>query len=91
MGSFPLRPGDSLTAPRAALSVGFIRFVSVTNATQATRLLTVAPVGLPPTEHASFRWTHSVVKISSIFKINALATVVTLLRSSLLQTSNSPA
>src|SRR5713226_4279537 len=31
-----LRPGDSLTAPRAALSVGFIRFVSSTNATQAT-------------------------------------------------------
>src|SRR6516225_3082103 len=41
-----------------ALSVGFIRFVSSTNATQATGLLTIAPVGLPPTEHASLRWTH---------------------------------
>jgi hypothetical protein len=36
-----------------ALSVGFIRFVSSTNATQATRFLTFPPVGLPPTEHAS--------------------------------------
>src|SRR3954452_992846 len=36
MGSLSLRPGDSLTAPRAALSVGFIRFVSSANATQAT-------------------------------------------------------
>ena len=34
MGSLSLRPGDSLTAPRAALSVGFIRFVSSANATQ---------------------------------------------------------
>src|SRR5215472_1105974 len=38
VGSLSLRPGDSLTAPRAALSVGFIRFVSSTNATQATGL-----------------------------------------------------
>ena len=30
VGSLSLRPGDSLTAPRAALSVGFIRFVSST-------------------------------------------------------------
>ena len=36
LGSLSLRPGDSLTTPRAALSVGFIRFVSSTNATQAT-------------------------------------------------------
>jgi hypothetical protein len=34
MGSLSLRPGDSLTVPRTALSVGFIRFVSSTNATQ---------------------------------------------------------
>ena len=46
MGSFTLRPGDSLTIPRMALSVGFIRFVSSTNATQATGLLTLTPVGL---------------------------------------------
>jgi len=36
MGSLSLRPGDSLTIPRMALSVGFIRFVSSTYATQAT-------------------------------------------------------
>jgi transposase InsO family protein len=36
-----------------ALSVGFIRFVSSTNATQATGSLTLSPVGLSPTEHAS--------------------------------------
>src|SRR6516165_8937760 len=29
------------------------------NATQATRSLTFIPVGLPPTEHASLRWTHT--------------------------------
>jgi hypothetical protein len=53
MGSLSLRPGDSLTIPRMALSIGFIRFVSSTDAIQATGLLTFAPVGLPPTEHAS--------------------------------------
>ena len=58
MGSLSLRPGDSLTIPRMALSVGFIRFVSSTNATQATGFLTFAPVGLSPTDHASLRWTH---------------------------------
>ena len=41
-----------------ALSVGFIRFVSSTNATQATGVLTITPVGLPPTEHASLCWSH---------------------------------
>ena len=54
LGSLALRPGDSLTIPRMALSVGFIRFVSSTNATQATGSLTFSPVGLSPTEHASF-------------------------------------
>ena len=58
MGSLSLRPGDSLTIPRMALSIGFIRFVSSTDAIQATGLLTLAPVGLTPTEHASLRWTH---------------------------------
>src|SRR6516225_4917645 len=58
LGSLALRPGDSLTILTMALSVGFIRFVSSTNATQATGLLTFAPVGLSPTEHASLRWTH---------------------------------
>jgi hypothetical protein len=41
-----------------ALSVGSIRFVSSTDATQATRFLTLTLVGLTPTEHASFCWTH---------------------------------
>jgi hypothetical protein len=58
VGSLSLRPGDSLTIPRMALSVGFIRFVSSANATQATGSLTITPVGLPPTEHASPRWSH---------------------------------
>ena len=51
--SFSLRPGDSLTAPRAALSVGFIRFVSSTNATQATGFRLLPRWDSPPTEHAS--------------------------------------
>ena len=65
MGSLSLRPGDSLTAPRAALSVGFIRFVSSTDTTQATGLLTFTPAGLSPAEHASFFfccWTHCVAR-----------------------------
>src|SRR6202171_2272620 len=51
LGSLALRPGDSLTIPRMALSVGFIRFVSSTDATRATGLLTLTLVGLTPTEH----------------------------------------
>jgi hypothetical protein len=48
VGSLSLRPGDSLTIPKMALSVGFIRFVFSTDTTQAKGLLTFAPVGLPP-------------------------------------------
>src|SRR5262245_14637427 len=59
LGSLPLRPGDSLAIPRMASSVGFIRFVSSPDATQATKVLTLPPVGLTPTEHASLSWTHS--------------------------------
>ncbi len=58
-GSLTLRPGDSLTIPRIALSIGFNGFVSSTAATQATRILILSSVGLTPTEHASLRWTHS--------------------------------
>jgi hypothetical protein len=65
VGSLSLRPGDSLTIPKMALSIGFIRFVSSTDATQATGLLTLAPVGLTPTEHASLSWTHSLPKTLS--------------------------
>ena len=63
LGSLTLRPDDSLTVPRTALSIGFIRFVSSTNAIQATGLLTLVPMGLPPTEHASLRWSHWSAKI----------------------------
>ncbi len=59
MGSLALRPGDSLTIPWMALSVGFIRFVSSTDATQATKLPTLALMGLTPIEHVSLPWTHS--------------------------------
>ena len=38
LGSLALRPGDSLTIPKMASSVGFIRFVSSTDATQATKV-----------------------------------------------------
>src|SRR5260370_23885122 len=38
LGSLALRPGDSLAIPKMALSVGFIRFVSSTDATQATKV-----------------------------------------------------
>jgi hypothetical protein len=53
MGSLSLRPGDSLTVPRTALSAGFIRFVSSTNATQATGFRLFPRWDSPPTEHAS--------------------------------------
>ena len=58
MGSLTLRPGDSLTIPKMALSISFTGFVSSTDVIQATGLLTLAPVGLSPTEHASLCWTH---------------------------------
>ncbi len=72
MGSLSLRPGDSLTIPRMALSVGFICFVSSTYATQATGLLTLTPTGLTPVEHASLRWTHCLPKTPSSIRINSL-------------------
>jgi len=58
VGSLALRPGDSPTTPRVALSIGFTGFVSSTGAIQATRSLILTSVGLSPTEHASLRWTH---------------------------------
>ena len=58
MGSLSLRPGNSLTVPRTVLSVGFIRFVSSANATQATGFRLFPRWDLPPTEHASLRWSH---------------------------------
>jgi hypothetical protein len=64
VGSLTLRPGDSLTIPRMALSTGFTYFVSSTDAIQARGLLTPTPVGLTPTEHASLCWTHYSAKTS---------------------------
>ena len=55
--SLSLRPDDSLTILKMALSIGFRDSVSLPSAIQATRLLTVTSVGLPPTEHTSFCWT----------------------------------
>jgi hypothetical protein len=48
VGSLSLRPAALLTIPKMALSVGFIRFVFSTDATQVKGLLTFASVGLPP-------------------------------------------
>ena len=73
MGSLSLRPGDSLTIPKMALSVGFIRFVFSTDTTQAKGLLTFAPVDyLLPTEHICLSWTHSFAKSLADFKINKI-------------------
>jgi hypothetical protein len=58
VGSLLLRPADSLTVPRTVLSVGFIRFVSSVNATQATGFRLFPRWDSPPTEHASLRWSH---------------------------------
>ena len=58
MGSLALRPDDSLAILTMASSIGFRNSVSFLSAIQATGLLTFAPVGLPPTEHASLCWTH---------------------------------
>jgi hypothetical protein len=57
MGLLALRPGDLLTILKMALSIGFRSSVSFLSAIQATGLLTLAPVGLPPTGHASLNWT----------------------------------
>ena len=65
MGSLTLRPGDLLTLLTRALSIGFISFVSSTNAIQATGILTSSPVGLTPTEHACLGWTHSLPETPS--------------------------
>ena len=56
--SLSLRPDDSLTSPRIALSMGFRPSVSLLPAIQATGLLASTQVGLTPTERVSLRWTH---------------------------------
>src|SRR5260370_33659453 len=69
LGSLSLRTGDLLTIPKMALSVGFIRFVFSTDTTQAKGLLTLTPVGLPPTDHVCHSWPHFLPKISSTQRI----------------------
>jgi len=59
MRSRSLRPSDSLTALKTALSMGFRLLVSRKPAIQATGLLATTLVGLVPTENASLRWTHN--------------------------------
>jgi hypothetical protein len=56
-----------------ALSIGFIRFVSSTDATLATGLLTLTLVGLIPTEHVCLVWTHWFAIIPSIKESLAFA------------------
>ena len=65
-GSLPLRPGDLLTVLKTALSIGFIRFVSSADATQATELLTLSLMRLTPTEHVCLFWTHSFAIMQSL-------------------------
>ena len=45
--------------PGEILSIGFEGSVSISSAIQTTGLLTSAPAGLSPAEHASLRWTHN--------------------------------
>jgi len=56
--SLALRPGDSLTTPTVASSMGFRASVSRRPAIRVTGLLALAPAGLPPAEHVSLHWTH---------------------------------
>ena len=58
MRSLSLRPGDSLTTPKAALSMGFRSSISLLPAIQAKGLLAVTLEGLTPSERASLRWSH---------------------------------
>jgi hypothetical protein len=58
MGSLTLRPGDSLTIPKMALSIGFKRSVSLLSCDPSYRVLTLTLVGLPPTERVHLFWTH---------------------------------
>ena len=71
MGSLTLRPGDLLTLLARALSIGFIGFVSSTNAIQATGILTSSPVGLTPAEHACLCWTHCLLLILPPFNLRS--------------------
>jgi hypothetical protein len=67
MGLLALRPGDLLTILKMALSIGYRSSVSFLSAIQATGLLTFAPVGLSPTEHASLSWTRGFLSLPDFF------------------------
>ena len=56
--SLSLRPGDSLTIPLMALSMGFKYSVSLLLAIQATGSLALTLARLTLAEHASLGWTH---------------------------------
>ena len=56
--SLSLRPGDSLTVPWMALSMGFKYSVSLLPAIQATGPLALTLARLTLAEHASLGWTH---------------------------------
>jgi len=53
MSSLALRPGDSLTIPKMASSMGFRASVSLLPAIRATGLLAATPAGLTPAERIS--------------------------------------
>src|SRR5271166_2914622 len=57
--SLSLRPGDSLTIPWMALSMGFKYSVSLLPAIQATGALALTLARLTLAEHASLSWTHN--------------------------------
>ena len=59
MRSLALRPGDSLTIPKMALSMGFRDSVSPPlPAIHATGLLALTLAGLTPAEDTRLNWTH---------------------------------
>src|SRR5271166_2803145 len=71
--SLSLRPGDSLTIPWMALSMGFRYSVSLLPAIQATGSLALTLARLTLAEHASLRWTHVRACESWIAFVRALA------------------
>src|SRR5271166_2028923 len=60
--SLSLRPGDSLTIPWMALSMGFKYSVSLLPAIQATGALALTLARLTLAEHASLSWTHNHIR-----------------------------
>ena len=58
MRSLSLRPNDSLTIPRMALSIDFQGSVSFPPGYPSYRTLTFVLAELTPTEYTSLRWTY---------------------------------